>query len=189
MSVTSSEWGPPTSSPTSECGSPQDPNGGETHLLGVDGCYTCPLAVIELMMEKYFKNCPLHKFILFSFSRIFVKNEFGKTAWTPPPPEGVCTILLFGAEIQPKHLVFYYLGFLPGFSLVFCFLPHPMHSPFLENQAFLFWRIFSLGFLNPSNCLVFLEVLYAEQGPNRNIIFYLNIIKVEYSKEDIQTCQ
>ncbi len=45
-------------------------------------------------------------------------------------PERVCTVLLFGAEIQPKHLVFCHLGFLPGFSLVFCFLPHPMHSQF-----------------------------------------------------------
>ncbi len=43
-------------------------------------------------------------------------------------PERVCTVLFFGAEIQPKHLVFCYLGFLPGFSLVFCCLPHPMHS-------------------------------------------------------------
>ncbi len=45
-------------------------------------------------------------------------------------PEGVCTVLFFGAEIQPKHLVFCNLGFLPSFSLVFCFLPHPMHSHF-----------------------------------------------------------
>ncbi len=73
-------------------------------------------------------------------------------------PERVCTDLFFGAEIQTKHLVFCYLGFLPGFSLVFCGLPHPMHSPFKENQAFLFWRIFFLGFKNPSNCLVFLEL-------------------------------
>jgi hypothetical protein len=56
-------------------------------------------------------------------------------------PERVCTVIFFGAEIQPKHLVFCYLGFLPGFSLVFCCLPHPMHtlhSRFQENQAFLF---------------------------------------------------
>ncbi len=71
--------------------------------------------------------------------------------------ERVCTDLSFGAEIQPKHLVFCYLGFLPGFSLVFCCLPHPMDSCFQENKAFLFWRIFFLGFWNPSNCLVFLE--------------------------------
>ena len=50
--------------------------------------------------------------------------------YSSPGPEGVCTVLYFGTEFQPKHLVFYYLGFLPGFSLVFCFLPHPMHSPF-----------------------------------------------------------
>ncbi len=33
-------------------------------------------------------------------------------------------------KIQPKYLVFCFLGFLPGFSLVFCFLPHPMQSHF-----------------------------------------------------------
>ncbi len=72
-----------------------------------------------------------------SFSSLFVQKT-----WS----ERVCTVLFFGAEIQPKHLVFCYLGFLPGFSWVFCCLPHPMHSRFQENQAFLFWRIFSLVF-------------------------------------------
>ncbi len=28
-----------------------------------------------------------------------------------------------------------------------------------------------------------------KQGPNKTFTFYLNIIKVEYSKEAIQTCQ
>jgi len=28
-----------------------------------------------------------------------------------------------------------------------------------------------------------------KQGPNRNITFYINIIKIEYSKEAIQACQ
>jgi hypothetical protein len=38
--------------------------------------------------------------------------------------------------------------------------------------------------------LGFLGVVFMlKQGPNNNIIFYLNIIKVEYSKEDIQICQ
>ncbi len=32
-------------------------------------------------------------------------------------------------------------------------------------------------------------VCMLKQGPNKNITFYLNIIKVEYSKEAIQTCQ
>jgi hypothetical protein len=31
--------------------------------------------------------------------------------------------------------------------------------------------------------------LHAEQGPNINITFYINIIKIEYSKEAIQACQ
>ncbi len=34
-----------------------------------------------------------------------------------------------GGEILPKHLVFWYLGFLPAWFFVgFYFLPHPMHS-------------------------------------------------------------
>jgi hypothetical protein len=38
--------------------------------------------------------------------------------------------------------------------------------------------------------LGFLGVVFMlKQGPHRNIFFYLNNIKVEYSKEDIQTCQ
>jgi hypothetical protein len=77
------------------------------------------------------------------------KFEFKKStdcAMSRKSSEGVCTVLFFGAEIQPKHLVFCYLGFLPDFSLVFCCLPYPMHSRFQENQAFLFWRIFFLGF-------------------------------------------
>jgi hypothetical protein len=32
-------------------------------------------------------------------------------------------IPFFGAEIQPEHLVFFTLGFLPGFPLVFAFTP------------------------------------------------------------------
>jgi hypothetical protein len=45
-------------------------------------------------------------------------------------------------------------------------------------------------FFKSKQLLGFLGVVFMlKQGPNRNIIFYLNIIKVEYSKEDIQTCQ
>ncbi len=91
----------------------------------------------------------INRFVMSCFADFFVRIL---------KPERVCTVLFFGAEIQPKHLVFCYLGFLPGFLLVFCCLPYPMHSRFQENQAFLFWRIFFLGFWNPSNCLVFLEL-------------------------------
>ncbi len=81
----------------------------------------------------------------------------------------------FGAEIQPKHLVFCYLGFLPGFLLVFCCLPHLMHSRFLENQTFLFWRIFSLVFLNPSNCLVSLELFTCCNKEQMEILLFIYI--------------
>jgi hypothetical protein len=44
-------------------------------------------------------------------------------------------------------------------------------------------------FFKSKQLLGFLGVVYMlKQGPNENITFYLNIIKVEYSKEDIQTC-
>jgi hypothetical protein len=72
-------------------------------------------------------------------------------------PEGVCPFAqsFFGAEIQPKHLVFCYLGFLPGFSLAFCFLPHPIHSLFFKKTKLSCFGGFGFfGFLNPNNCLV-----------------------------------
>jgi len=66
---------------------------------------------------------------LFYFIGSSYTNSDIKIIAVLPCPEGVCTVLFFGAEIQPKHLVFYYLGFLPGCSMVFCFLPHPIQSP------------------------------------------------------------
>ncbi len=84
--------------------------------------------------------------------------HFGSSPSLVRPAWGCMRSHFFGSEFQPKHLVFRYLVFLPGFLLVFCFLHHPTHSRFQENQAFLFWLIFFLGFLNPSNCLVFLEL-------------------------------
>jgi hypothetical protein len=75
--------------------------------------------------------------------------------------QGVFTVLFFGEEIQPKHLVFCYLGFLPGFSLVFCFLPHPMHSFLKKTKLFCFCGFFSLVFKNQATAwlLGFLEVV------------------------------
>jgi hypothetical protein len=63
---------------------------------------------------------------------------------------------------------------------------------FLRKPSFLVLADFFPRFFNSKQLPVlgFLEVVYMpKQGPNRNITFYLNIIKVEYSKEDIQTCQ
>jgi hypothetical protein len=63
-------------------------------------------------------------------------------------PERVCTVLFFGAEIQPKHLVF---------SLVFrwfsAFSPHPLNAQsFLRKPSFLV--------LASKQLLGFLEVVY-----------------------------
>jgi hypothetical protein len=45
-------------------------------------------------------------------------------------------------------------------------------------------------FFKSKQLLGFLGVVYMlKEGPNKNFTFYLNIIKVEYSKEDTQTCQ
>jgi hypothetical protein len=86
-------------------------------------------------------------------------------------PERVCTVLLFGAEIQPKHLVFCYLGFLPGFSLVFCFLLPPYAQSFLRKPSFLVLTDFFPWFLKSKQLLGFLGVVYMmKQGPNRNIL-------------------
>ncbi len=93
----------------------------------------------------------------------------------------------FGAEIQPKLLVFCYLGFLPGFSLVFCCLPHPC-TVFSKKTKLSCSGGFFFGFLNPSNCLVFLEFITCWNKDQMEILFfYLYLIKVEHSKEDIQT--
>jgi hypothetical protein len=67
----------------------------------------------------------------------------------------------FGAEIQPKHLVFCYLGFLPGFSLVFCCLPHPMHAQsFLRKPSVLVLADFFPWFFKSKQLLGFLGVVY-----------------------------
>jgi hypothetical protein len=71
----------------------------------------------------------------------------------------------FGAEIQPKHLVFCYLGFLPGFSLVFCCLPHPMHiaQSLLRKPSFFVLANFFPGFFKSKQLLGFLGVVYMLQ--------------------------
>jgi hypothetical protein len=63
-------------------------------------------------------------------------------------PEGVCTLHspFCSTEIQPKHLVFCYLGFLPDFLLVFCFLLHPMHIDSKKTKLSCFGGFFPLVF-------------------------------------------
>jgi hypothetical protein len=61
---------------------------------------------------------------------------------------------------------------------------------FQRKPSFLVLAEFFQWFFKSKQLLGFLGVVFMlKQGPNRNIIFYLNIIIVEYSKEDIQTCQ
>jgi hypothetical protein len=88
------------------------------------------------------------------------------------------------------------LGFLlpwisPWFFVGFM-LSNPTYAQsFLRKQSFLVLTDFFPWFFKSKQLLGFLGVVnILKQGPNRNITFYLlNIIKVEYSKEDIQTCQ
>jgi hypothetical protein len=66
----------------------------------------------------------------------------------------------------------------------------PYAQSFLKKPSFLVLADIFPWFLKSKQLLDFFGVVFMlKQGPNRNIIFYLNIINVEYSKEDIQTCQ
>jgi hypothetical protein len=52
-----------------------------------------------------------------------------------------------------------------------------------------FGGFFSLVFKIQATAWFSWSCFMLKHGPNRNITFYLNIIKFEYSKEDIQTFQ
>jgi hypothetical protein len=87
------------------------------------------------------------------------------------------------------------LGFLlpwisPWFFVGFLLSPLLYAQSFLRKPSFLVLADFFPWFLKSRQLLGFLGVVYMlKQGPNRNVTFYLNIIKVEYSKEDMQTCE
>ncbi len=72
-------------------------------------------------------------------------------------------------DLKPKTMVFWYLGFLPGFSLVFCFLPHPFHKP---TPRFLVIFDFSLVFKNQASTWVSWICLLLEWGPNVSSILF-----------------
>jgi hypothetical protein len=79
----------------------------------------------------------------------------------------------------------------PWISIVFCWFSafSPALCTFVSKKTKLscFDGFFSMVFKS-KQLLDFLGVVYMlKQGPNGNITFYLNIIKVEYSKEAIQT--
>jgi hypothetical protein len=85
------------------------------------------------------------------------------------------------------------LGFLlpwisPWIFVGFLLSSPPYAQSFLRKPSFLVLADFFLWFFKSKQLHGFLAVVFMlKQGPKRNIIFYLNIIKVEYSKEDIQT--
>ncbi len=95
--------------------------------------------------------------------------------------EGECTVLLVGAEIQPKNTWF---SATLDFSLVFRWIS--AFSPTLCTVVSKKTKLSCFGgffpwFLKSKQLLGFLGVVYMQkQGPNRNILF-LNIIRVEYS--------
>jgi hypothetical protein len=87
------------------------------------------------------------------------------------------------------------LGFLlpwisPWFFVGFLLSPQPYAQSFLRKPSFLVLADFFPWFLKSKQLLGFLGVVcMLKQGPNKNITFYLYIIKAEYSREAIQTCQ
>jgi hypothetical protein len=85
------------------------------------------------------------------------------------------------------------LGFLLPFSLVFRWFSAV--SPNLctvvsKNTKRSCFGGFFPWFLKSKQLLGFLGVVcMLKQGPNRNITFYINVIKIKYSIEAIQACQ
>jgi hypothetical protein len=87
------------------------------------------------------------------------------------------------------------LGFLlpwisPWMFVGFLLSSPPYAQSFLRKPSFLVLADFFPWFFRSNKLLGFLGVDFLmKQRPNRNIIFYLNIIKVEYCKEHTQPCQ
>jgi hypothetical protein len=87
------------------------------------------------------------------------------------------------------------LGFLlpwisPWFFVGFLLSPPPHAQSFPRKPSVLVLADFFPWFFKSKQLLGFLGVVcMLKQGPNRNITFYINIIKIEYSKEAIQACQ
>jgi hypothetical protein len=65
----------------------------------------------------------------------------------------------------------------------------PYAQSFLRKPSFLVLADFFPWFFKSKQLLGFLGVVHAETRDQIETFFYLNIIKFEYSKEDIQTCQ
>jgi hypothetical protein len=89
-----------------------------------------------------------------------------------------------------KTLGFLLPWFSPWFFVGFLLSPSPYAQSFPRKPSVLVLADFFSWFLKSKQLLGFLgDVCMLKQGPNRNITFYINIIKIEYSKEAIQACQ
>jgi hypothetical protein len=89
-----------------------------------------------------------------------------------------------------KTLGFLLPWFSPWIFVGFLLSPLPYAQSFLRKPSFLVLADFFPWFFKSKQLLGFLVVVFMlKHVPDRNIIFYSNIVKVEYSKEDIQTCQ
>jgi hypothetical protein len=89
-----------------------------------------------------------------------------------------------------KTLGFLIPWFSPWFFVGFLLSPLPYAQLFPRKPSVLVLADFFPWFLKSKQLLGFLGVVcMLKQGPNINITFYINIIKIEYSKEAIQACQ
>jgi hypothetical protein len=80
--------------------------------------------------------------------------------------------------------------FSPWFFVGFLLSPPPYAQSFSRKPRVLVLADSFPWFLKSKQLLGFLGVVcMLKQGPNRNITFYITIIKIEYSKEAIQACQ
>jgi hypothetical protein len=89
-----------------------------------------------------------------------------------------------------KTLGFLLPWFSPWFFVGFLLSPPPCAQSVPRKPSVLVLADFFPWFLKSKQLLCFLGVVcMLIQGPNRNITFYINNIKIEYSKEAIQACQ
>ncbi len=106
-------------------------------------------------------------------------------------PESVCThcTSFFWRRNPTKTIGFLLPWISPWFFIGFLLSPPPYAQSFLRKPSFLVLADFFPWFFYILATAWFSWSCYRlKQGPNRNITFYLSIIKVEYSKEYIQTC-
>jgi hypothetical protein len=90
-----------------------------------------------------------------------------------------------------KTLGFLLPWFSPWLFVGFLLSPPPYAQSFPRKPSVLVLAFgFFPWFLKSKQLLGFLGVVcMLKQGPNRNITFYINVIKIKYSIEAIQACQ